>query len=630
MLEQIKSPDTLKSLSSDELTLLCSEIRDRILDTVSKNGGHLASNLGAVELEVALHTVFDCPRDKIIYDVGHQCYAHKLLTGRADRFDSLRQYGGLSGFANRDESEYDTLTAGHSGSSLSAALGIASGAAMSGSDAYTIAVIGDGSFTNGMIYEALNNCASAPRRLIIVLNDNGMSISQNVGGLSEYFSRIRTSERYFSFKQFMKDYCIRIPVLGKSLVRISRSVKNAVKRLLLSDNLFESLGLEYLGPVDGNNLQKVISVLREAKNRQECTIVHIKTVKGLGYEPSEKFPEKFHSASPFANSEDAEAPAPQTETFTSTLSDSVCAAAQKFDDVCAVCAAMPDGCGLSDFSKLYPDRFFDVGIAEEHAAAFCGGLSVAGYRPVLVMYSTFSQRVYDQIFHDVALQSASVTFLISHAGLVAGDGITHQGIFDVALFSAVPHVTIYAPDNYREMSRLIETSIEHGGINIIRYPKGSERRYDRDAFTLRGSIYASIPDRADAVIVTYGRITEEAVAAAKLSSYRVGVIRAERLCPLPTDDIIAAIADISCIYILEEGIRSGGFGERLAAELFRRGSASRVHIHAIEDGFIPHGNTEELFKLCSFEPDTISRRLDDFIRESKSSNNMPTADHMIP
>ncbi len=609
MIERIHTPADLKGLTQDELCSLADEIRGKILEAVSKNGGHLASNLGTVELEIALHTVFDCPHDKIVFDVGHQCYTHKLLTGRADDFGSLRKFGGISGFTNRDESEYDTVTAGHSGSSLSAALGIAEAAALSGDASHTVAVIGDGSFTNGMIYEALNNCSSAPPHLVIVLNDNGMSISQNVGGLSAYFSRIRTSERYFSFKVFMKKYFVRIPLIGRGIVSAARRIKNAVKRLLLSDNIFESLGLEYLGPVDGNDMKKVISVLREAKSREECTIVHIKTKKGLGYLPSEAFPDKYHSAPPFELDTGFFGPS-STLSFTSSVSDELCAVAETDSKVCAVCAAMPDGCGLTGFAELFPDRFFDVGIAEEHAVAFCGGLSISGFRPILVMYSTFAQRVFDQIFHDIALQRCPLTFLLSHAGLVPGDGVTHQGIYDVALLSPIPGVRIYAPDSYSELKALIGASVLSNSIDVIRYPKGSELSYDRSSFSRIGDVFANVPKDPDAVIVTYGRLTRTALHAAAKCSCTAGVIRVLRISPLPTDDVISALGSAAVVYILEEGIRRGGFGEALEAALKERGMTCRTVVHAIDDGIIPHGDLESLMHLCGFEPNVIASRIE--------------------
>lgn len=612
MIEKIKSPADVKGLNTEELKLLAQEIRSEIVRVVSQNGGHLASNLGAVELTLAMHYVFDCPNDKFIFDVGHQCYAHKILTGRADRFDTLRQYGGISGFTNVDESEYDTVTAGHSGPSVSAALGIASAAALNGSDAHTVAVVGDGSFTNGMIFEALNNCSGEKLNLVIILNDNGMSISENVGGLPKYFSRIRMSERYFSFKCFVQKVLLKIPRLGKHLLRWAANFKNSIKRLFLSANIFECLGLEYLGPVDGNDIEKLIKVLHSAKARGECTVVHVRTKKGLGYAPAEALPGKYHSAPKFDRETGKSDPAGMS--FTDAVGEALCSAAESNDKICAVCAAMTEGTGLDGFADLYPDRFFDVGIAEEHAVAFCGGLALSGYHPVCVLYSTFAQRVYDQLFHDIVLQKAPLTFLLSHAGLVPSDGITHQGLFDVPLFSSIPGIRIFSPDNYSELSSLINTSVSSPYVDIIRYPKGTEMKYDRNLFVRNGDVFSYVPEDAEAVIVTYGRMTGIALEAAKLSKYKVGVVRVSRLMPLPINEILEALRGIKFVYILEEGMRRGGFAERLSAHFIEREYHPHTVIHAVNGEFVPHGSTDELFRRFGFVPSEIASRLDRFVK----------------
>lgn len=608
MLENIKSPADIKTLSDEELKTLAGEIRAEIVKTVSANGGHLASNLGAVELTLAMHRVFDCPKDKLIFDVGHQCYAHKLITGRYGEFSTLRKFGGISGFTNVDESEYDAVTAGHSGPSISTALGIASTENLKGSDACTVAVVGDGSFTNGMIFEALNNCSGKKLKLIIILNDNGMSISKNVGGLSKYFSRIRVSGWYFNFKCFMKKYIARVPVVGRRTVNFARRIKNGIKRLFLSDNVFECLGLEYLGPVDGNDIEKLTEVLNEAATREECTVVHVRTKKGLGYDMAEKSPWKYHSASPFDIETGESVPAGMS--FTAAVSEALCAEAEINEKLCTVTAAMSEGTGLDGFADLYPDRFFDVGIAEEHAVAFCGGLGLAGYHPVCVLYSTFAQRVYDQLFHDIVLQKVPFTFLLSHAGLVPGDGVTHQGLFDVPLFSSIPGVNIYSPDNYAEMRRLLHSSITSGGVNIIRYPKGPEMQYDRNGFSRNGDVFVSMPEDPQGVIVTYGRISSVAVKAAELSKYKVGVVRVSRLMPLPINEILDSLAGVPFVYILEEGMRRGGFAERLSAHFVERGYSPKTVIHAVNGEFVPHGGQTELFVRFGFTPEEVARRVD--------------------
>ncbi len=608
MLEKITSPADIKSLSDGELDTLAREIREKIISTVSENGGHLASNLGTVELTLALHREFDCPKDHFIFDVGHQAYAHKLLTGRYGDFGSLRETGGISGFTNRGESGYDTVTAGHSGSSVSVGLGLALAESMKGSDAVTVSVVGDGSFTNGMISEALNNCPKDGVKFIIILNDNGMSISENVGGFSDHFARIRTSEHYFSFKCFMKEHFVKVPLVGKPIVKLARLIKNAVKRLIISGNIFETFGLEYLGPVDGNNIAKLTTVLREAKSRDEVTVVHVRTKKGLGYAPAEAAPEKYHSTAPFDIGTGERAP--EKMSFTAEVSDVLCEAAEENEKICAVCAAMRDGTGLDGFAELFPDRFFDTGIAEEHAVAFCGGLSLAGYHPVCALYSTFAQRVYDQLFHDVVLQKTPLTLLLSHAGLVAGDGVTHQGIFDVALFSSVPDVRIFSPDSYSELSMLLKASLSSPYVDVIRYPKGEEAHYDRSVFTQNGDVSYNVPEGAEAVIVTYGRMTSVAVGASEKSAHRVGVVRVSRLMPIPLDEILAAVGDVPFVYILEEGIRRGGFAERLAAHLHDRGNRAKTLIHAVNGEFPPHGSLAHLFERYGFTPEAVAGRLD--------------------
>lgn len=612
MLEKINSPRDVKNLSVKELPSLAGEIRRKILETVSRDGGHLASNLGTVELSLALHYAFDCPSDSIIFDVGHQCYAHKLLTERYKDFDSLRKFGGISGFTNRAESEYDVVTAGHSGSSVSTALGVAYAKRLRGDDSYTIAVAGDGSFTNGMIYEALNNCSVKDLNLIIVLNDNGMSISDNVGGLSDYLSVIRTSEGYFAVKCFFKKVVSKIPLAGRVLVGIARAVKNAVKRLFLSTNMFESLGLEYLGPVDGNDVKKMISIFEEAKSRRECTIIHAKTKKGIGYAPAQTNPDKYHFAPPFDLSYGILYD--NSTSFTTAVSECMTDLGARDPKVCAVTAAMPVGTGLSEFAKTFPDRFFDVGIAEEHAVTFSGGLSLAGYKPVCVLYSTFAQRVYDQLLHDVALQNTPLTLLLSHAGLVPGDGCTHQGIFDISIFSSIPSVNIFAPDSYRELCAMISSSVDSEDIDIIRYPKDREANYDRSVFSKKGDyVFEYNTDSADAVIVTYGRMTSVSFEALRgVSSLKVGIVRAAKLCPIESDVIFDAVKGARMVYILDEGIRKGSFAEQLSSLLHEKGYDGDVLIHAVESEFPPHGDLKSLFEKYGFTSDEISKRINDY------------------
>ena len=603
MIEKIKSPQDIKKLTTKELRCLCEEIRNTITDTVSENGGHLASNLGIVETTVAIHKVFDTPRDLLIFDVGHQCYAHKLLTGRYEKFGTLRTTGGISGFTNSSESEYDTFTEGHSGTSISQALGVAAASMLTGDDRYVIALVGDGSFTNGMIYEALNNCRTLGRHLIIILNDNEMSISKNVGGVSGHLTRIRTSRRYFNFKHYLKKVLSKVPWLGRHLISGARKTRDFIKKMLLSYNIFEALGVDYIGVADGNDLGKMINVLTEAKTKDCCTVVHIHTKKGKGYVPAETDPEAFHSTRPF-DKESGEPKRACGRTFSSVFGEALCKIAESDEKLCAVTAAMEDGTGLSEFKKKFPKRFFDVGIAEEHAVTFAAGLAKGGLHPVVALYSTFAQRTFDQMFHDVALQGQSVTICLDRAGIVEGDGVTHQGIFDVAEFSSIPEINIYSPDSFAELTSLLTFSVENGGINVIRYPKGKEEDYDRDAFVDSGD-YATAGDATSSfAVVTYGRVTAAAYEGAKLSGIPVKVVRLKKINPLP--DLSDALGSADTVLFVEEGVKRGGVGEALGAVL--AGKVKEYKIHALTE-FVPGGALPDLMEECGFTPSAIAETI---------------------
>lgn len=590
----------IKEMSSDELLALSKDIRERIIHTVSQNGGHLASNLGMVEATIALHKTFDLDKDKIIFDVGHQCYTHKLLTGRGTQFGTLRQYNGLSGFCNRFESDYDVLNEGHCGTSISAALGIAEANKLQGSDVYTVAVVGDGALTNGMIYEALNNCADKQLKLIILINDNEMSISRNVGGLHSYLSSIRTSKRYFSFKRTFEGMLNHIPLIGKGLAKAFRTLKNFFKKWFLKNTLFEDIGLIYLGPVDGNNIEKLSTVLEEAKKRQSPCVVHMRTIKGLGYKHAEEHPELYHSVGVF----DVEkgVTASNTNTFSQVAGENVCRLAAENDKVCAITAAMCDGTGLTEFSHKYPERFFDVGIAEEHAVTFASGLAVNGMKPILMLYSTFSQRVYDQIFHDICIQRLPMILALDRCGIVPGDGITHQGIFDYSLFSSLPNATILSPESYRDVNDAFERALTNDGLSIIRYPKGSECiDYEKETAFLEDEAnfcsYTQNVSSAEIVIITYGRISYQAYRASELlkSKYSIGIIKLKQILPLNYNLIDRLTLNAKLIYVVEEAIFSGGVGEKLSANLKKDNKT--VFVRAIED-YIEHGSMKDLLEHC--------------------------------
>jgi len=575
---------------------------------------------------LALHRVFSFPEDALVFDVGHQAYAHKLITGRQERFSTIRQGGGLSGFTNRAESEYDVMTAGHSGSSLSYAIGIAEANRIAGNGAYAVAVIGDGSFTNGMIYEALNNAAANRLRLIIVLNDNEMSISQNVGSLSRYFSRIRTSEAYFHFKMVLKRTFSAIPVVGKGLTSAARRIRDFFKRLLITQNMFESLGLEYYGPVAGDDSGKLCAVLAEAKQRaaeRGAVVVHVNTRKGRGYKPAEESPSRFHSTGPFdpdppENREDAPL---KKMTFTDAFSEHLLWEAERNDRICAVTAAMTDGCGLAPFQKKYPARFFDTGIAEEHAVTFAGGLAHSGMKPVVTVYSTFMQRVFDQVWHDVALQEADVVFALSHSGAVPGDGVTHQGIYDVSLFAPVPGIRIYSPSTYTDLRAALSTALAEHGPGIVRYPKGYEAEYPvkdfREIDGGRVKRFGNGPARL--LVITYGRIAGNVHDAAEAFAAKTGIPCAAavlwRIVPLETEDLLPLIGEAERILFVEEGIRTGGIGEMFAARMAECCPGKPVRIRAVEDGFLPHETLPELIRRIGMDRDALIRWMEETAEE---------------
>ncbi len=614
-LPNIHSPADLKKLSDRDIPALAAEIRQEIIGTLSENGGHLASNLGMVEATLALHRTFSCTAeertDTIVFDVGHQCYTHKLLTGRYDRFRTIRQNGGISGFTNRQESPYDAMTCGHSGSSVSAAMGIAEANRLKygvGRDApWTVAVVGDGSFTNGMIFEALNSLAGRQLNLIILLNDNEMSISKNVGGLSKYLSYIRTSESYFTFKLVLKRLFSAIPLVGNGLVRGARAVRDFLKRVTNSETFFENLGLEYIGPVDGNDYRRMVHVLEEAKSKPDPVIVHMKTKKGMGCAPAEEHPERFHSAAPFDIDTGAPKKSSSGITFTSVLSEQVCALAEQDDRICAITAAMTEGCGLAEFSRRFPDRFFDVGIAEEHAAALAGGLAMSGMTPVLVLYSTFAQRVFDQLWHDIRLQNAHVVLALSHCGLVPGDGVTHQGLYDVSLFRSVPDVTVWSPATADDLRRDLDRAVHGEGLCIVRYPKDTVQDWQNIPFTETSDILrrASFGTGRKLLVCTCGRIAHDVAAVLTDKKIPAELVILDRILPLPSDELcqIAASEPFTAAVVIEEGVTSGGIGEAIAAKL-----PLKTHIFAVDDPLIPHGSLDHIKKIAGLDRASLAER----------------------
>lgn len=603
LLKTVNSPEDLKKMKESDLPLLAAEIRSYLVRQVTENGGHLASNLGAVELTLAIHRVFSTPHDHVIFDVGHQAYVHKLLTGRREAFGTLRKSGGISGFPKRSESEHDCFGTGHSSTSLSAALGFAESDRLNGSDAYTVCVLGDGAYTGGMIHEALNNCRKR-LRLIIILNENEMSISKNIGRFARSLSRLRASRGYIRTKNAIGSVLSHIPFIGKHLFGTLQRTKQDIKSALYGSNVFEDLGLFYLGPADGNDEATVEKLLIEAKKTNQSCVIHLKTKKGKGYAPAEATPDKFHGMAP------ADKPKPQGKTFSEEMGLELCNMAAKNDRICAITAAMADGTGLSRFRSSYPSRFFDVGIAEEHAVTFAAGLAANGYRPAVAIYSTFLQRSYDNLIHDVALQNLPVVLFVDRAGMNASDGATHTGVFDVAFLSGIPKMRIYTPITVNALRNAMSEAFRSGFPCAIRYPNGCEDPAVVSAFYgnavpcgvgVRNDFLHVPQDSAedlDAVIVTHGRIVSEAMRAEELlreRGVRAGILLLEQIKPYEetAKQILSLLPEKPCkILFLEEEIRTGGMGMLLSdalsgAEKMRN---KQIFLKALEDPFLPVAN----------------------------------------
>ena len=621
-LENVNSPEDLKALPAEKLPALAEEIRAFLVKRVLKNGGHLASNLGAVELSLAIHRVFSSPHDHIIFDVGHQAYVHKMITGRRDRFETLRQPGGLSGFPKRSESEHDCFGVGHSSTSLSAALGFAEADRINGSDAYTVCVLGDGAYTGGMIHEALNNCRRR-LRLIIIINENEMSISKNIGRFAKTLSRLRSSKGYFRTKNATTSFLRKIPIIGGPMFRGLRRIKIAMKAALYGSNYFENLGLYYLGPADGNDEEAVETLLREAKESKQSCVIHLKTQKGRGYAPAEATPDRFHGVAP------ASFTAPDGTSFSDEMGSLLTDAAQKDGRICAITAAMVGGTGLIKFKDTHPTRFFDVGIAEEHAVTFAAGLAANGMRPVVAVYSTFLQRAYDNIIHDVALQNLPVVFCIDRAGLNASDGATHHGLFDVAYLSEIPNVKLYTPITRHALAVALNEALQADGPVAIRYPNGYEDPAVASAFYgnalpcgvgVRNDFIhhpSDTSEHLDSVIITHGRIVKEAMAARDLLAsrdHRTGIILLEQLKPYAevAEQIVPFLPKKDCkIVFLEEEIRAGGMGMMLSDALssYEIMKNKTVSIMAVDDEFAVQEKNEPIWKSVGIDRDSIVKTI---------------------
>ena len=605
ILPTIKSPQDVKNLDERQLPLLAEEVRDTIISTVSKNGGHLASNLGVVELSVALHRVFDSPRDKIICDVGHQVYTHKLLTGRYDSFSTLRQEGGISGFSRPDESEHDIVFSGHSSVSISTALGIATANKVAGNKNYAVAVLGDGALTGGLIYEALNNAGRMKdARLIIILNDNGMSISKNVGHLAKRLAVMRSRSGYFKLKAITEKAVSKIPLVGVRLSDKLFKVKTELKNVLYQSNFFEDLGVRYMGPIDGHNIEQLTVALEGAKLVESPVIVHINTVKGKGYAPAENNPSDFHGVSPF----DCETGVLNynNNNFSEKFGEFLYNQAPKDRRICAITAAMSLGTGLRKFSEEYPDRVYDVGIAEEHAIPFALGMSKSGMMPVFVVYSTFLQRCYDQLMHDCALQNNKIVIAVDRAGIVGDDGETHNGIYDTAFFNGIPNISVFSPSCYSDLNNALVNCLYHiDGPCAIRYPRGAEPVMP-DGYQCSGNEYDVFGDSdAPNVIVTYGRIFAEAYKAKKRlekDGISVKIIKLNKIIPVPQESVFE-VKNSENVFFFEEGIRSGGIGESFASRMAENKIFPNFRLTAVPDCFVKQGKADSVLHLYKLDAD---------------------------
>ncbi len=605
ILSTIKSPKDLKILSDSQLKKLCKEIREQIIDTVSCNGGHLSPNLGVVELTVMLHYVFDCPDDSIVWDVGHQCYTHKMLTGRYESINTIRTEGGLSGFPKRSESEYDAFNAGHSSTSISAAFGIAQAKSLLGEDSHTIAVIGDGSLTGGLAYEGLNNAGRFKKNFIVILNDNKMSISQNVGAMAKYLTSIRVKPGYLRAKNRMDNFLQHIP-LGDHIRNTLRRSKRRVKRIVYKDTLFDQLGYRYYGPVDGHDIDSLKNALKAAKATKGPVLVHVITKKGKGYQYAESDSASFHGIGQFHI--DTGEPISSKTDFSSVFGENLCKIAQEDERICAVTAAMRTGTGLYDFSRKFKDRFFDVGIAEEHAVTFSCGMATKGMIPVFAVYSTFLQRGYDQLLHDAAMQKLHMVVAVDRAGIVGEDGETHQGVFDVSMLNSIPNTTIFSPCYFDEMKQSLNTAI-YGcdSLVAIRYPRGAEttRPADLEQSSMNYDIYG---DRnAKKLLITYGRLFSNAVKAYEMLKEDGEPICVLKLCKIKPIDkkAIEFAKNFDKVHFFEEGILAGGIGETFDYELTKIGYTGLYKVTAIEDRFIPHSKVADAIKSNHLDPQSM-------------------------
>ena len=607
ILEQINSPADLRKLPVEQLPLVAEDIRETIIATTAKNGGHLASNLGVVELTLALHYVFDTPNDKLVWDVGHQCYAHKLLTGRQDRFSTLRQPGGLSGFCSRDESPYDCFTTGHSSNSLSLAFGMARARDQRGGREKVVAVIGDGALTGGMAFEALNHAGDLPTNFVVVLNDNGMSIGGNVGAMSRRLANLRADAKYNKAKVDVSNFLHKVPLIGKPLVNFISSAKHTIKSALVPGMLFENFGFVYLGPIDGHDTEALIELLHRAGNLDKPVLVHVKTTKGKGHAPAEENPAMFHGMGRFDIDTGVPISSDPRLSYTDIFGETMLDLAAEREDIIAVTAAMMQGTGLSRFAERYPKQCFDVGIAEQHAVSFCAGLANGGLRPVAAIYSSFLQRAYDQLIEDVCLQNLPVLLAVDRAGLVGADGYSHQGIFDLTYLRSIPNLTVMAPADGRELRMMLYAALEYSTPVAIRYPKGAAATLPVLPSPIEKGRSVILREGCDMVYFAIGSMVEPCLLAAEQlakAGVQAAVVNARFAAPLDNDTLFQVVAAAKGrIVTAEENVINGGFGAACAEALSNSGLNYDLHIAALPDTFFPHGNPTQ--QLAAFGLDAV-------------------------
>ena len=612
VLEKINQVGDIKQIPPEEYDTLAEEIRHFLVEKISRSGGHLASNLGVVELTMALHLCFDFPKDKVVWDVGHQSYTHKLLTGRKSGFDELRKYGGMSGFPKRKESDCDCFDTGHSSTSISAGIGLVAARDLQDGDEHVISVIGDGALTGGMAYEALNNASRLKRNFIIILNDNNMSIAENVGGMSEYLNGLRTNEAYTNFKTGVEQSLSRIPG-GSHLANQLKKTKSGIKQLFIPGMLFENMGITYLGPVDGHDIGKLQDILNKAKKVKGAVLVQVLTRKGNGYVPAERHPARFHGAEPF----DIETGLPLNKKKKANYQDvfSTCMVklGQRNEKVVAITAAMPDGTGLKRFKNIYPDRFFDVGIAEGHAVTFAAGLAAGGMRPIFAVYSSFLQRAYDQVLHDVCIQNLPVVFAIDRAGLVGSDGETHQGIFDLSYLSSIPNMHIMAPKNKWELSDMLKYAVEFDGPIALRYPRGEAydglKEYRRPIEYGKSEVIYEEEDIALLAVGNMVKIAEQVRKNLKEIGYSCTLVNARFVKPIDTEVLDMLSADHKLLVTMEENVRSGGYGEKVMDYVVEQELPVKLLNISLPDEYVEHGNVALLYEEVGIDAQTVTKRI---------------------